>query len=93
MTESTPEQGTEETEAPKRPRVKKDEAQKPTVGRVVHYQLHGQDEPLAAIVTAAGDNPQVVSLVVFREHLSFFRTGIEFSDTPQDGCWGWPPRA
>jgi hypothetical protein len=67
----------------------------PSVGRTVHFQLHGNDAPLAALITAVPDGAtegSPVSLVVYREHLQFFRKQIPFSATPKDNHWSWPPR-
>ena len=76
-------------------------SQQPSVGRIVHYQSHGspngqhKSEPRAAIITAVGpviDDKVTVDLCVMNPSGLFFDRGTQFSETPEPGCWSWPPR-
>ncbi len=71
--------------------------QKPTIGRIVHYQSFGTpgaeytSQPRAAVITQvlAGDS---VGLCILNPTGQFFNPNVPFSDTPKPGCWNWPPR-
>ncbi|AAK94404.1 hypothetical protein Mx8p69 [Myxococcus phage Mx8] len=78
--------------------------QKPSVGRVVHYQ-GADDPPRAAIVTATYPEndpasttarfpygPDYVDLCVFNPDGTSFARAVKFSESPDLGCWSWPPR-
>lgn len=81
-------------------------SQKPTVGRIVHYQSYGTPggeylpEPRAAIITAVGlpvaagpDGPVIpVSLCILNPTGYFFNQSVPFAETPTPGHWNWPPR-
>ena len=74
--------------------------QKPTIGRIVHYQAHGspdgthKSEPRAAVVTAV-ESDTVVSLCVLNPGGLFFNQGcsLDAGETPKGGTWRWPPRS
>lgn len=72
--------------------------QKPTVGRIVHYQAYGTpggeypSVPRAAIVTEVGEGGEV-GLCVLNPTGQFFNRGVKYSETPKPGCWNWPPRS
>jgi len=74
--------------------------QKPTIGRLVHYQAHGspdgthKSEPRAAVVTAV-ESDTVVSLCVMSPGGLFFSHGcsLDAGETPKGGTWRWPPRS
>lgn len=78
--------------------------QKPSVGRVVHYQSHGspngqhKSEPRAAIITrtypdtAFPSDPVTVDLCVLNPTGMYFDHRTPFSETPKAGHWNWPPR-
>jgi hypothetical protein len=72
--------------------------QKPTVGRIVHYQAYGtpggefKSEPRAAVVTQVHDDGSTVGLAVLNPTGMFFNPTIPFSADPKPGHWSWPPR-
>jgi hypothetical protein len=76
--------------------------QKPSVGRIVHYQSHGspngqhKSEPRAAIITKVYDieswPPGTVDLCVINPTGLYFDQHTMFSDSPEAGRWNWPPR-
>ncbi len=60
-------------------------------------------EPRAAVVTAVGvtiestrdgvvHSETTLSLCVLNPTGMFFTTSVRFSETPEAGCWNWPPR-
>lgn len=72
--------------------------QKPSVGRIVHYQSHGspdgthKSEPRAAVVTETyGDSPSV-GLAILNPTGMFFTRSVEFNAEGKPGTWRWPPR-
>lgn len=72
--------------------------QKPTVGRIVHYQAYGTpggefpSVSRAAIITEVGAHGEV-GLCVLNPTGQFFNRDVKFSEIPKPGCWNWPPRA
>jgi hypothetical protein len=82
--------------------------QKPSIGRIVHYQSYGAPggeflpEPRAAIVTAVHPNDPgtsgkfnaaaTIDAAVLNPTGLFFAVGLPFSETPEPGHWSWPPR-
>jgi hypothetical protein len=79
--------------------------QKPSIGRIVHYQSFGTPggeylpEPRAAIITAVDnsrgteEHPEtVVSVCVLNPEGFFFKKNLPFAETPTPGHWNWPPR-
>lgn len=70
--------------------------QKPSVGRIVHYQAHGSPDGThksaarAAIVTEVFNDTCVSLLLV----LVFFNTSVlmDESESPRGGTWRWPPK-
>lgn len=76
-------------------------AQKPSIGRIVHFALPGHAEPAAALVTGTyeGDSAKVDLLVALPHghpngH-TMARAGIllDDSETPAEHTWHWPARA
>lgn len=79
--------------------------QKPSVGRIVHYQSYGspggefQSVPRAAViteVTAPADAPDqpsdTVGLAVLNPTGMFFNRGVQYDASGKPGTWRWPPR-
>lgn len=72
--------------------------QRPTVGRIVHYQAYGtpggeyKSEPRAAVITQVAVSGDVVGLAILNPTGMFFNPAIEYSAEPKAGCWSWPPR-
>lgn len=72
--------------------------QKPSVGRIVHYQAFGTpggefpSVARAAIVAEVhgGDDQEVTVCVLNPSGLFFNR--VKYSAEPKPGCWNWPPR-
>ena len=73
--------------------------QKPTVGRIVHYQSFGtpkgeyKSKPIAAVVTQVNDDNGSVGLCILNPTGMFFNTSVQYSEEPAPGHWSWPPRA
>lgn len=71
--------------------------QKPSVGRIVHYQAYGTpggeypSVPRAAIVTQVFEDDSV-GLAVLNPTGMFFNPKISYSEEPKAGHWSWPPR-
>lgn len=73
--------------------------QKPSVGRIVHYQSYGspggeyKSEPRAAIITGVV-NDTTVHLCVLNPEGIFLNKSCYFdgSESPKGGTWHWPPR-
>ena len=71
--------------------------QKPTVGRIVHYQAYGtpggefKSVTLAAIVTDVYVDNEVMVCVLNPSGIFFNK--VKFSAEPTAGCWNWPPRS
>ena len=80
--------------------------QKPSVGRIVHYQAYGTpggefpSVPRAAIITEVGEDgfePSFestgkVGLCVMNPTGLFLNRNIPYSAERKPGCWSWPPR-
>lgn len=71
--------------------------QKPSVGRIVHYQAYGtpggefKSVPRAAIITEVYPNTTEVSICVMNPQGLFFNK-VKYSETREPGHWSWPPR-
>jgi hypothetical protein len=74
--------------------------QKPTVGRIVHYQSYGtpggeyKPAPRAAVITTVEDldDAGTVGLCILNPTGQFFNPSVCYSDTPKPGHRNWPPR-
>lgn len=72
--------------------------QKPSIGRVVHYQKYGtpggehKSEPSAAIITKViNEETMECQLFVMNPNGVYFNA-TPYSDEPKPGHWNWPPR-
>lgn len=72
--------------------------QKPSVGRIVHYQSYGtpggeySSLPRAAVITETYGESSCVGLCVLNPTGQFFTQSVPYSETPKPGHWSWPPR-
>lgn len=76
--------------------------QKPSIGRIVHYQARGSADgvfppvPRAAIVTEVGEDPEVIGLTVINPTGVYFYPlaagGCHYDADGAPGTWCWPPR-
>ena len=73
------------------------EQQKPSIGRVVHYQKYGtpggehKAEPSPAIITKVEEDGMTCHLFVMNPNGCYFNK-TPFSPEPKPGHWNWPPR-
>ncbi len=71
--------------------------QKPSIGRIVHYQAYGtpngefKPEPRAAIITEVSEGGKV-GLFVANPTGIFLNRDVPYADAPTPGHWNWPPR-
>lgn len=71
--------------------------QKPTVGRIVHYQAYGtpggefKSVPRAAIITDVHSDDEVSVCVINPQGLFF--NNVKLVDEPTPGCANWIPTA
>lgn len=84
------------------------EAQKPTIGRTVHYVLSPSDleggknagEERPAVITRTWGDSSCVQLTVFLDGANetingsplLIKSSAEGSSGPVPGCWHWPER-
>lgn len=80
--------------------------QKPSIGRIVHYQAYGtpggefKSEPYPAVITSVeiasvnigGICDQQVDLFVMYPNGTSHKPSVPFSEEPKPGHWNWPPR-
>lgn len=77
--------------------------QKPSIGRIVHYQRHGspngdhKSEPSPAVIThvhttETGAITMEVALFVMNPTGTYFQTITPYSAEPKPGHWSWLPR-
>lgn len=73
-------------------------SQRPSVGRVVHYQKYGtpggehKSEPSAAVITKVNDrDTKRCQLFVMNPNGVYFND-TPYSEMPKPGHWSWPPR-
>lgn len=70
--------------------------QKPSVGRVVHYQAYGtpggefKSVPRAAIITEV-HNDEEIGVCVLNPQGIFFNK-VKYSEEIKPGHWNWPPK-
>lgn len=72
--------------------------QRPSVGRIVHYQAYGSPKgehkslPRAAVVTEVDADGQTVGLCVLNPTGQYFNQHTRYAEQPTPGCWNWPPK-
>lgn len=72
--------------------------QKPTVGRIVHYQAYGtpggefKSVPRAAVVTDVHEDNEITVCVLNPSGIFDVFNRVKYSADPTPGCWNWPPR-
>ena len=70
---------------------------KPSIGRIVHYQRYGSPagehkaEPSPAIVTQVFEDGETCQLFVMNPNGVYFNK-TPYSDEPKPGHWSWPSR-
>lgn len=70
--------------------------QKPSIGRIVHYQKYGtpngehKSEPSAAVITQVFENNECQLFVMNPNGVYFNKT--PYSVEPKPGHWSWPSR-
>lgn len=71
--------------------------QKPSIGRIVHYQAHGspngehKSEPRAAVITQVHTDTSV-GLCVLNPTGLYFQASVSFDADAGPGTWRWPAR-
>lgn len=71
---------------------------KPSVGRIVHYQSYGtpggeyKSLPRAAVITEVHGDASHVSLCILNPTGLFFNDSVQYDETAKPGTWRWPPR-
>lgn len=71
--------------------------QKPSIGRVVHYQKYGtpggehKPEPSPAMITKVEEDGTTCMLFVMNPNGVYFNK-TPFSVEPKPGHWNWPPK-
>lgn len=67
--------------------------QKPSVGRIVHYQAYNEkgECAYAAIVTRVNED-ETIDLATFGSNSLYFQPKVKYSAEPKPGCWNWPPK-
>ena len=69
--------------------------QRPSVGRIVHYQAYGTPGgefpsiARAAVVTEVHSDTDITVCVLNPQGIFFNR--VQFSEEPKPGHWTWPP--
>lgn len=72
--------------------------QKPSIGRIVHYQAYGtpggefKSLPRAACITEVHDAEKGDVTVFVMNPSGLFFNRVSYSAEPKPGCWNWPPR-
>lgn len=72
--------------------------QKPSIGRVVHYQRYGSpsgehlSEPSPAIITQVLDEETLACQLFVMNPNGVYFNPTPYSEQPKSGHWNWPPR-
>lgn len=78
--------------------------QKPSIGRIVHYQDPETGTTIAAMITAVHDGGVNLTTFAPGKMTGYIAVGpraagvnppaavVAFAKTPTPGCWNWPPR-
>jgi hypothetical protein len=70
--------------------------QKPSVGRIVHYQAYGtpggefKSVPRAAVITEVFSDEEIGVCVLNPQGIFFNK--VKYSAELKPGCWNWPPK-
>lgn len=70
-------------------------AQKPTIGRIVHFHAENEEKPQAALVIDTNEAENTVSLAVHTRSGGRFLAHLPFTEnvvSDQGYSWRWPPR-
>jgi hypothetical protein len=67
--------------------------QKPSVGRIVHFQSYNENGECAyaALITQVNADG-TVDIATFGPQSFYWHRNVAFSEAPKPSYWNWPPR-